>query len=105
MPVSELCLCDRGIWRPVYHDCVNLPVNPPLLPMLSKRVEELPDQGDWVFEPKWDGFRALVFRDGDEILPFRIANRQSQIVLSQEACPPSLIRGEVCASDGRSLCG
>jgi ATP-dependent DNA ligase len=68
MPVSELCLCDRGIWRPVYHDCVNLPVNPPLLPMLSKRVEELPDEGDWVFEPKWDGFRALVFRDGDEIL-------------------------------------
>jgi len=36
--------------------------------MLAKRVSELPDDGDWVFEPKWDGFRALVFRDGDEIL-------------------------------------
>ena len=36
--------------------------------MLAKRVGELPGDGDWVFEPKWDGFRALVFRDGDEIL-------------------------------------
>src|SRR6516165_2730926 len=36
--------------------------------MLAKRVTELPADGVWVFEPKWDGFRALVFRDGDEIL-------------------------------------
>src|SRR5258705_10643358 len=36
--------------------------------MLAKRVDELPSEGEWVFEPKWDGFRALVFRDGDEIL-------------------------------------
>jgi ATP-dependent DNA ligase len=35
--------------------------------MLAKRVEELPEGDDWIFEPKWDGFRALVFRDGDEI--------------------------------------
>src|SRR3984885_11311625 len=47
---------------------VHLPVNPPVLPMLAKRVSALPDGGDWIFEPKWDGFRALVFRDGDEIL-------------------------------------
>src|SRR5499426_1587084 len=46
---------------------MNLPVNPPLLPMLAKRVDELPAGEDWIFEPKWDGFRALVFRDGDEI--------------------------------------
>jgi ATP-dependent DNA ligase len=36
--------------------------------MLAKRVSELPADGAWIFEPKWDGFRALVFRDGDEIL-------------------------------------
>jgi ATP-dependent DNA ligase len=36
--------------------------------MLAKRVDELPSEGDWIFEPKWDGFRALVFRDGEEIL-------------------------------------
>lgn len=47
---------------------MNLPVNPPLLPMLAKRVDEIPAEGDWIFEPKWDGFRVLVFRDGDEIL-------------------------------------
>jgi ATP-dependent DNA ligase len=42
-------------------------VNPPLLPMLAKRVDELPAGDEWIFEPKWDGFRALVFRDGDEV--------------------------------------
>ena len=47
---------------------MDLAVNPPILPMLAKRVDELPDGENWVFEPKWDGFRALVFRDGDEIL-------------------------------------
>lgn len=47
---------------------MELPVNPPLLPMLAKRVEELPPGEDWIFEPKWDGFRALIFRDKDEIL-------------------------------------
>src|SRR5881296_2496104 len=36
--------------------------------MLAKRVGELPVGGAWIFEPKWDGFRALVFRDRDEIL-------------------------------------
>jgi ATP-dependent DNA ligase len=47
---------------------MHLPVNPPVLPMLAKRVAELPADGAWTYEPKWDGFRALVFRDGDEIL-------------------------------------
>jgi ATP-dependent DNA ligase len=46
---------------------MHLPVNPPVLPMLAKRVGELPVGGTWIYEPKWDGFRALVFRDGDEI--------------------------------------
>ena len=36
--------------------------------MLAKRVDAIPTSGDWGFEPKWDGFRVLVFRDGDEIL-------------------------------------
>src|SRR5579863_6131217 len=46
---------------------MNLPVNPPILPMLAKRVDDIPESGDWIFEPKWDGFRVLIFRDGDEI--------------------------------------
>lgn len=47
---------------------MQLPVNPPILPMLAKRVSELPKSGDWIFEPKWDGFRALIFRDGAEVM-------------------------------------
>ena len=46
---------------------MQLTVNPPVLPMLAKRVTELPPGDEWIFEPKWDGFRALVFRDHDEI--------------------------------------
>ena len=47
---------------------MDLLVQPPILPMLAKRVDELPREGSWIFEPKWDGFRALIFRDGDEVL-------------------------------------
>jgi len=46
---------------------VNIPVMPPLLPMLAKRIDALPEKGEFLFEPKWDGFRTLVFRDGDEV--------------------------------------
>ena len=45
---------------------MRLPVMPPVLPMLAKAVSGLPD-GDMLFEPKWDGFRCIVFRDGDEL--------------------------------------
>jgi len=46
---------------------MSLRLKPPVLPMLAKRVSELPTGDDWIFEPKWDGFRALIFRDADEI--------------------------------------
>jgi ATP-dependent DNA ligase len=45
---------------------MDLPVNPPVAPMLAKPTDAIP-RGDYVFEPKWDGFRSIVFRDGDEI--------------------------------------
>jgi ATP-dependent DNA ligase len=35
--------------------------------MLARRVDAIPEGEGWIFEPKWDGFRALVFRDGDEL--------------------------------------
>jgi ATP-dependent DNA ligase len=38
------------------------------MPMLAKRVSGLPEGDGWIFEPKWDGFRVLVFRDADEVL-------------------------------------
>src|ERR1044072_8547250 len=46
---------------------MDLPVNPPVLPMLANRVSDLPPGDTWIFEPKWDGFRTLIFRDGDEL--------------------------------------
>src|SRR5213076_2023007 len=68
--------------------------------MLAKRVSELPAGEGWIFEPKWDGFRALVFRDGDEIL---IQSRDGkplnryfpELVVSLRAALP-----ERCALDG-----
>jgi ATP-dependent DNA ligase len=47
---------------------MRLPVAPPIAPMLSRAADVLPQGNVWQFEPKWDGFRALVFRDGEEIL-------------------------------------
>ena len=49
-------------------ETVDLPVQPPLEPMLAKASATVPvEPGTWSYEPKWDGFRALVFRDGDDI--------------------------------------
>jgi len=47
---------------------MDLPVVPPVKPMLAKAAYELPEESGLVFEPKWDGFRCIVFRDGDEIV-------------------------------------
>ncbi|MET9266089.1 ATP-dependent DNA ligase [Amycolatopsis sp. NPDC004079] len=44
-----------------------LPVQAPIKPMLAKPAKAIPDSGGLLFEPKWDGFRCLIFRDGDEI--------------------------------------
>ncbi len=40
---------------------------PPVAPMLAKAADELPEGDGWIYEPKWDGFRCIVFRDGDEV--------------------------------------
>jgi ATP-dependent DNA ligase len=43
------------------------PIAPPVEPMLAKAEDALPAGDGWLFEPKWDGFRAIVFRDGDDV--------------------------------------
>ncbi len=45
---------------------MDLPLMPPVAPMLAKSVKEVPE-GDYLYEPKWDGFRAIIFRDGDDV--------------------------------------
>src|SRR2546430_9071615 len=46
---------------------MNLPVKPPVKPMLAKLSRDLPEGDGLYYEPKWDGFRCIVFRDGDQL--------------------------------------
>lgn len=57
MPTSE----------PTSDEPFDLPFQPPVAPMLAKLARTIPDGAGWLFEPKWDGFRCIVFRDGDRI--------------------------------------
>lgn len=50
-----------------HHIRMNLPINPPFLPMLARSVSGIPRRKGMYYEPKWDGFRCLLFRDGHEI--------------------------------------
>jgi ATP-dependent DNA ligase len=54
-----------GAAEPLYGDRMDLPVMPPVAPMLAKSVPAIPPGAS--YEPKWDGFRSVVFRDGDEV--------------------------------------
>jgi ATP-dependent DNA ligase len=89
---------------------VNLPVPPPVLPMLAKRALALPEGEGWIFEPKWDGFRVLVFRDGDELL---IQSRDEKPLdryfpelhepLKAQLPPRCVLDGEVVIANERGL--
>jgi ATP-dependent DNA ligase len=46
---------------------MTLPLKPPLKPQLAKSAKELPQGDQWCYEPKFDGFRTIVFRDGDDV--------------------------------------
>ncbi len=47
---------------------LNLPIQPPYPPAEAKSVDSLPHESGWLYEPKWDGFRCLAFRQGDEVV-------------------------------------
>jgi ATP-dependent DNA ligase len=46
---------------------LDLPITPPYAPMEARSVEQIPSGAEWVYEPKWDGFRCLAFRDADTV--------------------------------------
>src|SRR3954454_23848026 len=46
---------------------MTLPLQPPIKPQLARSAKELPHGNSWRYEPKWDGFRTIVFRDGDDV--------------------------------------
>src|SRR5690625_4500992 len=52
-------------WR--YRRGMDLPLQPPVAPMLAKSVKDVPE-GDYLYEPKWDGFRSIIFKDGDDVV-------------------------------------
>ena len=94
---------------------MKLPVQPPLEPMLAKAQTKVPDDaGVWSYEPKWDGFRALVFRDGDEVALISRSGKdlgryfpEMLDALRAELAPRCVLDGEVVvpreiAADARS---
>lgn len=94
----------------------NLPVQPPVRPMLAKSVASIPAQSAtavgpaYVYEPKWDGFRAIVYRDGDDV---RIDSRNTKpmdryfpdvVAAVREALPERcVVDGEIVIADGARL--
>ncbi|MEE6282465.1 ATP-dependent DNA ligase [Georgenia sp. MJ170] len=88
---------------------MDLPVMPPVAPMLARSVKNVPD-GDYLYEPKWDGFRAIVFRDGDDV---EIASRNEKpitryfpelVVALRESLPQRcVVDGEIIAVTGDRL--
>lgn len=94
-------------------DTMDLPVAPPVDPMLAKAAANVPDDpGRWSYEPKWDGFRAIVFRDGDEVLlqsrngkPLGRYFPELLDALRAEVAPRCVLDGEVVVPrqiDGRT---
>lgn len=47
---------------------IDLPIHPPFPVMEARSAEQLPESSGWLYEPKWDGFRGLAFRKGNEVL-------------------------------------
>src|SRR5437660_5967372 len=47
---------------------LKLPIQPPYPPAEAKSVSEIPNEPGWLYEPKWDGFRCLTFRNGNEVV-------------------------------------
>jgi len=79
---------------------MRLPFAPPLAPMLSSAADALPGGEGWQFEPKWDGFRTLVFRDGDEILLQSRDERPMNRYFPELVAPLARTLPERCVVDG-----
>ena len=79
---------------------MRLPFAPPLEPMLSHSADALPADEGWQFEPKWDGFRTLVFRDGDEVLLQSRDTRPMNRYFPELIAPLQAALPERCVVDG-----
>lgn len=99
MPEPDVWQTDRVIDRPW-----NLPIQPPIDPMLAKLARKIPTASDgepgWLFEPKWDGFRCIVFRDGDRIELFSRNKRPLARYFPELVAPLLEAIPERCVVDG-----
>src|SRR5436190_6305599 len=68
--------------------------------MLSKAADALPGGDGWQFEPKWDGFRTLVFRDGDEVLLQSRDEKPMNRYFPELVAPLAAALPERCVVDG-----
>ena len=84
---------------------MRLPFAPPLPPMLSSPAAALPEGEGWQFEPKWDGFRTLVFRDGDEILLQSRDEKPMNRYFPELEAPLAAALPERCVLDGEVVIG
>jgi ATP-dependent DNA ligase len=89
---------------------VAFPLPPPIEPMLAKPADALPAGDGWLFEPKWDGFRALVFRAGDELYvqsrdckPLNRYFPDLEQVLRAELPERAVLDGEIVIGGARGL--
>jgi ATP-dependent DNA ligase len=89
---------------------VNLPVMPPVAPMLAKATDAVPEGDGWQFEPKWDGFRCIVFRDGPEMelgsrneRPLTRYFPELAAALLRELPPRCVIDGEIVVATAEGL--
>ncbi len=79
---------------------MRLPFAPPLSPMLSAAADALPGGEGWLFEPKWDGFRTLVFRDGDDMLLQSRDEKPMNRYFPELLAPLAAALPERCVVDG-----
>jgi ATP-dependent DNA ligase len=79
---------------------LDLPFGPPVEPMLAKASDALPDGEGWLFEPKWDGFRAIVFRNGDEVYTQSRDLKPLDRYFPELAAPLRAALPERCVVDG-----
>src|SRR5207248_21777 len=67
MPSTSVRNRSISRWRDTTWAAWARPLNPPIKPQLARPAKDLPEDDGWRFEPKWDGFRTIVFRDGDDV--------------------------------------
>jgi ATP-dependent DNA ligase len=79
---------------------MDLPVMPPVKPMLAKAIYEVPRASGLLYEPKWDGFRCLVFRDGDEVELWSRTDRPLTRYFPEMVAPLLAALPERCVIDG-----